>query len=109
LNKKASYIVSHYFLIASLLFGQVAVNFLHSKHDAHERVILLPDGQHGVQKHGEHCKVCSLDILFNLLFQASTPISPLPFQGALVPKLELNVKFLRVSLSQGRAPPVSIS
>jgi uncharacterized protein YuzE len=52
-------------LIVALAFGQVGVNFLHNRHDAHETVI---DLDHTVLvKHGEHCKVCAIDLVHQIL------------------------------------------
>ncbi|HEX8061004.1 MAG TPA: hypothetical protein VF473_08720 [Cyclobacteriaceae bacterium] len=52
--------------MASLLFTQVGVGFLHDKHDAHERIDKAQRDQTQLHKHGEHCKVCSIDMFFSL-------------------------------------------
>jgi hypothetical protein len=58
------------FLACNLLFNQVALNFFHNKHDAHKSYQTQSD-QDQFNAHGEHCKVCGLDTLFHLYFEAS--------------------------------------
>jgi hypothetical protein len=58
------------FLAFSLLFNQVAINFFHNRHDAHKSYQIQTD-QVQFHSHGDHCKVCSLDLLFHLYFEAS--------------------------------------
>jgi hypothetical protein len=57
------------FLAFSLLFNQVALNFFHDKHNAHGSYRGEGHQAH-YNKHGEHCKVCSLDTLFHPYFEA---------------------------------------
>jgi hypothetical protein len=55
-------------LMIALSFGQLGVNFLHNKHDAHESVV---DFDHTVLvKHGEHCKICAVDLAHEILAPA---------------------------------------
>jgi hypothetical protein len=65
MNKAIFHRIQSILLIVALAFGQVGVNFLHNKHDAHETVI---DLDHTVLvKHGEHCKVCAVDLTHQVL------------------------------------------
>jgi hypothetical protein len=59
------------FLACNLLFNQVALNFFHNKHDAHKSYQTQSE-QDQFNSHGEHCKVCGLDTLFHLYFEASS-------------------------------------
>jgi len=88
----------------------VAVNFFHKNHDVHELKSVstpLKDGAAGVQKHDEHCKVCSIDF-FN---QAFIPSTHLTFDHQAFITHEAHFSFcierIAVSYSQGRAPSVS--
>jgi hypothetical protein len=69
-KKKRIYFALIYLVSACLLFNQVGLNFFHNKHDAHESYTLQSDGTQ-FHHHGEHCKVCALDTLFHLFFEAS--------------------------------------
>ncbi len=105
MKSKALHIAFRFLLIANLLFSQFAVNLFHDRHDVHEPAIELQKGQSAVQKHGEHCKVCSLDIVFNLL---ANPFNQLesPQQLSNQPTaFSVTVKLILVSFSQDRAPP----
>jgi hypothetical protein len=57
------------FFAITLLFNQFALNFFHNKHDAHESYRTHSE-RAAFHSHGEHCKVCSLDTLFHLYFEA---------------------------------------
>lgn len=56
-----------YLLIATLLFSQIGVSFFHTRHDEHGPRVETPANQDTLQQHGEHCKVCSIDV-FNHAF-----------------------------------------
>src|SRR5579885_2274222 len=74
LNSRTPHIASSFFLIGTLLFAQIGVNFFHRNHDVHQNKSItapLKAGKASVQKHDEHCKVCSIDC-FNHVFVAST-------------------------------------
>jgi len=110
LKSRALHIVSSAFLIGSLLFAQVAVNFFHNNHDVHQLKsvsVPLKDGAAGVQKHDEHCKVCSIDF-YNHAF---IPTTLLTFDRPVFNTYEVQHNFsierITVSYSQGRAPPAS--
>ncbi len=112
LKLRALHIVSSVFLIGTLLFAQVAVNFFHNNHDVHQLKSVttpLKDGAAGVQKHDEHCKVCSIDF-FNHAFINSTLLfvdHPV-FITYNVP-FNFNIERITIPYSQGRAPPFSLS
>jgi len=108
LKKKALHIVFPVVLIANLLFSQVAINLLHDNHTFTKPTVELQKGQTSVQKHVEHCKVCSLDIIFNLLYNPSTYFNVLLSKNTPVTFYNAGVIHASVSFTQGRAPPVSI-
>jgi hypothetical protein len=105
LNKKLIHTTLSCFLIANLLFGQLVVNLLHDRHDAHEPTVELGAGKTAIQKHGEHCKVCSLDIIFNLYsgssYQSKSDAQRDIFTGSIADNAEL----IHISFCKDRAPP----
>jgi len=111
LKPRTLHIVSSLFLIGSLLFSQVAVNFFHNNHDVHQLKsvsVPLKDGAAGVQKHDEHCKVCSIDF-FNHAFIPSTLLTfDHPVFNTHEVQHNLSIERIAVSYSQGRAPPVIV-
>src|SRR6185369_7637995 len=110
MKSRLLHIVSSAFLISTLLFAQVAVNFFHNNHDVHENKSItspLKNGTAGVQKHDEHCKVCSVDF-FNHAFVANDLILANPSFSSDYKKQIIDfTSHAFVSLAQGRAPPVS--
>lgn len=54
-------------LLADLLFGQLVVNLLHDRHVFHSPTQVGQHGEYSLQAHGEHCKICALDILHNVI------------------------------------------
>jgi len=110
LKARALQIVSSIFLIGALVFAQVVVNFFHNNHNVHQLnsvSVPLKDGAPGVQKHDEHCKVCSIDF-FNHAFIPPTHVT---FRHPVFNPQEVQFNFglerLAGSYSKGRAPPVS--
>jgi hypothetical protein len=103
------YIVSSVFLIGTLLFAQIGVNFFHNNHDVHQNKSItapLKAGEAGVQKHDEHCKVCSIDF-FNHVFVSSTLFfTNHQFAANPTKPVVCLVKCTFISFSQGRAPPI---
>jgi hypothetical protein len=112
LKIKALHILSSLFLIGTLLFAQVAVNFFHHNHDVHQvksSYSLLKSGAASVQKHDEHCKVCAIDF-FNHLFIAPTSLTfDHPVFNTRVVQLNFHIERIAISYLQGRAPPFSLS
>jgi hypothetical protein len=104
------HIVSSAFLIGSLLFAQVVVNFFHRNHDVHQlKSISIPlkGGAAGVQKHDEHCKVCAIDF-FNHAFIPSTLLTfDHPVFNAHKATISFSAERFALAYSQGRAPPIS--
>lgn len=95
-------------LVALLLFNQAGVNYMHDTHDAHAAI--SGDRSKGViLPHGDHCKICSIDVLFNLYFSV-----PSEYQ---VPRHEVSVYLSRptaqpirvVTLARNKAPPAADS
>jgi hypothetical protein len=105
LNKKVLHIAISAFLITNLLFSQLVINLLHDRHDAHEPAIELEKGQAALQRHGEHCKICSLDIVFNLFENPPPQLETQQQNSTLITSCAVNEKFVLVSFSQDRAPP----
>jgi len=108
LRKRALHIVFPVVLIANLLFSQVAINLLHDNHTSTKPTVELQKGQASVQKHAGHCKVCSLDIIFNLLYNPSIHFDVLLSKNTPVTVYNAGVIHASVSFTQDRAPPISI-
>jgi hypothetical protein len=72
----------------------------------HEPAIELQKGESALQKHGEHCKVCSLDIAFNLLTDPFIQLESPRQETKQTTALNVEVELISVSFSQDRAPPV---
>jgi hypothetical protein len=105
-KRKSHSIIFSLVLIGNLLFSQVALNFLHAKNtEQHEQGVSCKDGEYVIHHHAEHCKVCALDTLFNLLVE---PAVDLPAVHVRAPRLALrdvDLNVTTVSFIQGRAPP----
>src|SRR5882762_2980828 len=106
LKKKISHIIFPILLIVNLMFGQVALNFLHNPHSEHAPGIKVASAKANIHQHGEHCKICSLDIVLHLLAEN-------PYRESEVYTLEVQVSgHVQVSETncissiQDRAPPV---
>jgi hypothetical protein len=108
LRKKKQHIAIATLLLSSLLFGQLVVNLLHDRHDYHEVVSHSQNGD-SLQKHGEHCKVCSLDVLSNLLFSELDAPATHQHKNSFHSFSKTNELLVFVSYSQGRAPPAFLS
>ena len=106
LKRKTLHITFRLLLNANLLFSQFAINMFHDRHDVHEPAIELQKGESALQKHGEHCKVCSLDIVFNLLTDPFIQLESPPQETIQTTAFNVAVELISVSFSQGRAPPV---
>ena len=106
LNNRRLHIILSGFLIANLVFSQIVINLLHDRHDAHEATIESQGGKASIQKHGEHCKVCSLDLLFNLFKSTLFQFEIQQQRSLLIISRAVNEKSTLVSFSQDRAPPV---
>ncbi|MEK6781398.1 MAG: hypothetical protein AABY93_06810 [Bacteroidota bacterium] len=105
MKKKYLHIIISYFLVANVLLGQIVINLLHDRHDFHETVL---KSETSLVTHGEHCKICSLDLLFNLLINPVARHNVVPEEILLLTFLSVDVKQIQVSFSQNRAPPIFI-
>ena len=104
--KKLANISLSLLLISSLGLSQVGAGFFHNKHDAHKNTVVLSDGEFAIQEHGEHCKLCAIDLitLFNaadefLIVQETAQSSYLLPEVVLVSSTK--------TFAKDRAPPVS--
>ena len=90
-------------LILALAFGQAGVGFFHNKHDAHEKVVDLD--QTVLVKHGEHCKVCAVDLV-HLVIAPDSGISLAEAESVVPAAFDytLSVPYSR-PLTKDRAPP----
>jgi hypothetical protein len=95
------------FLASNLLFNQVALNLFHNKHDAHKSYQTQSD-QEQFHSHGEHCKVCGLDTLFHLYFEASPEFDFCRPEEAAASIPVLAQVIASSYPINGRAPPVLI-
>lgn len=50
-------------LCGVLLFTQIGAGFFHNKHDAHKHTVELAQGDFAISEHGEHCKLCAIDLI----------------------------------------------
>jgi hypothetical protein len=111
LKPRVLHIVSSAFLIGALAFAQVAVNFFHNNHDAHQVKSItepLKGGTSGLQKHGEHCKVCAIDFFNNAFITSSFQIFDHPVLLIHEAQFSFSIARIIISYSQGRAPPTSV-
>jgi hypothetical protein len=106
-RKSKRHIITIIFLGAALLFNQVGLNFFHDRHDAHEYFEAAKKNQTMLLHHGEHCQVCSLEVLFNVVLPVSVelpqPVAVSEFAEKTLPQPVI----VFTALSQGRAPPVA--
>jgi len=108
LKNNFNHIVISSSLIALLVFSQVGVNFLHSRHDEYSSPG-KPAKHVTVQRHGTHCKVCSMDV-FNHAFVSETIIFFFVFAGQNnLQSRDAKASGLPLLHSKGRAPPMTIS
>ena len=108
LRKKKLHTALTTLLLINLLFGQLGVSLLHDRHDYHEAVAHAEKGD-SLQKHGEHCKVCSLDIVLNLLFVEHRLQRAVNQAVCFVSFSKTDDLVVFVSYSRGRAPPAVIA
>lgn len=99
------YIIFHVVLAGLLLFNQVGLNFIHDRHDAHENQI-KQSASAELHKHNNHCKVCSLETLFNLSLPPAEEFHFSNFQQTLLANTSCEEITLTLSHSRDRAPPV---
>jgi len=105
---KAPHIVLSVLLIANLLFSQVAINLLHNDHSRQRALIDIKNGCVQSKATVKHCKVCSLDIVFNLLFQPAALHDVIPTPAIFDCAYHHNAPLAGLHFLQGRAPPISL-
>jgi hypothetical protein len=91
-------------LTAGLLFSQIGAGYFHNKHDAHKNTHILPVGKFAIQQHGEHCKLCAIDLI--TLYHEALQISPNeePDGSIFVGIVPVNPPS-SCAASKGRSPP----
>jgi hypothetical protein len=95
-------------LIANLLFSQVAVNLLHNDHPRQRSFTDVKNGCVQSKAAVKHCKVCSLDIVFNLLFEPASIHDVTPVPAILNCVYNRDAQLAVTHFLWGRAPPVSL-
>jgi hypothetical protein len=105
-KKNRLHTIAWIILGAALLFNQVGLNFFHDSHEAHKFFEATKKNQTILLEHGEHCQVCSLEVLFHIVLPLSTelpqPVTISEFSEPAFPQPVI----VFTALSQGRAPPV---
>jgi len=96
------------FLAASLLFTQAGLGYFHDKHDAHERIDPTGKDQIQLHKHGEHCKVCSIDLFFSLFIDDEVVTINDPPKVIAACIIHNALQTVPLTFFEGRAPPISI-
>jgi hypothetical protein len=108
-RKSFLHIISSAFLISSLLFTQLAINFFHRNHDVHEvkSALSKPNSSPEFNKHDEHCKLCSIDF-FNHAFDHHQG-TDLAISGGEIHYVVSEVSVLSSAIYhfKSRAPPVA--
>ena len=95
------------FLAFALLFTQTAIGFLHDKHDAHEEIEQAHRNQTELHKHGEHCKICAIDLFHSLFIEGEFTFKTLAPSSVVVTSHHNDHKGLPIDFARGRAPPAS--
>ena len=105
MKKRRLYTAAWIVLTSALLFNQVGLNFFHDKHDAHEFFEATQKNKTLLLNHGEHCQVCSLEVLFNVVLPVNTELPQYVFARDLFQRVYPEPVFAFVALCDGRAPP----
>ncbi len=95
-------------LVAVLLFSQVALNFFHDHQGYRFRAGLEQQNKTTLQKHVQHCKVCSLEIMSGLFFQPVVQPTEQIFIKTEGHESVTDLACSFTAFTQGRAPPVAI-
>ena len=100
-------IISSAFLISSLLFTQLAVNFFHRNHDVHEVkcTVSKPNASPEFNKHDEHCKLCVIDFFNHSFDQASVILFAVFEDETHYTVSDFSIHSFLLSYFKGRAPP----
>lgn len=97
--------IVRFFLVACVLFGTTGVNFFHDGHHAHEHLTKEASKQTSVVEHGEHCKICSLDLIIQSDIVSQTAIYCEPVLNKAVVFFGRFSPTVIPSYTQDRAPP----
>jgi len=92
-------------LSSALLFNQVGLNFFHDRHEAHEFYDASKKHQAMLLSHGEHCQVCSLEVLFHIILPASTEVPTQIFATEYNEQVSPQTAFIFFDRANGRGPP----
>ncbi|MEJ0033546.1 MAG: hypothetical protein WDO15_25835 [Bacteroidota bacterium] len=105
MKKRRLYTAAWIVLTSALLFNQVGLHFFHDKHDAHEFFEATQKNKTLLLNHGEHCQVCSLEVLFNVVLPVNVELPQQFFVSEFFQKAYPESIFVFVAHSDGRAPP----
>lgn len=92
-------------LSSCLLFNQVGLNFFHDRHEAHEYFAANKKNQSMLLNHGEHCQICSLEVLFNVVLPVSAEIPKQFFATEFNQEIAIQIAFDCLERASGRSPP----
>lgn len=104
---KVSKTISRLFALqftVALLLSQVGTGFFHNRHDAHQNTQKLATSQSAIQEHGEHCKICAIDLITLFVENADPLAETRTVADAQLPSYEPTA-IPTVNCFQGRAPP----
>lgn len=104
-KKKRIHTIAWIVLGGALLFNQVGLNFFHDRHEAHEFYAANKQHKAMLLSHGEHCQVCSLEVLFNVVLPVTTDIPTQFFAVEFSEQLSPEPVFIFFGRAHGRAPP----
>lgn len=94
------------FLAGALLFSQAGLTFFHDKHIGRQHTDWPHKYQTQLNKHGEHCKICSINLFFSLFVESPDQLTELTGKAATQDVVQDKVETIATSFSRGRAPPV---
>jgi hypothetical protein len=104
-KKKRLYIAVLVLLGSALIFNQVGLPFFHDSHKAHEFFEASKQGQSLLLPHGEHCEVCSLEILFSVILPISTEVPRQVFVSEYNRRTIPGTVFVFSERARNKAPP----
>lgn len=101
----AKQLLISFLLAASLLFNQAGINFLHDTHDAHQTILADPS-EDILLPHGEHCRVCSIDVVCHLFIALQQDFDAVVPQADVHSSVDTQSPTGIVTLIRNKAPPV---
>jgi hypothetical protein len=105
MKKRRTQILIHIALASALLFNQVGLHFFHDRHEAHEFYSASKKDQAMFLNHGEHCQVCSLEVLFHAVLPVSNDVAVPGFVCEYHERAHTEFVFTFSGRPSGRAPP----